>query len=533
MSAAKVKEQRGAAAAAGAAKMGVEKWYEGRTLLVTGGAGFMGKVTLEKMLRALPGLRRVYVLLRPKRGDGPARRLQDMIAKPVFERVRREAPEALKKLVAVEGDLLQEGLGLAPADRARLVAEVSVVLHGAASLRLEAPLGPTLRHNVLGTRRVLDLALQMPHLQAFVHLSTAFCHPEQTVVEERVYPASAPPADLLRIAEWMDDDALQLLTPRLLGGHPNCYTYTKQLAETLVDEARTKIPTIIVRPSIVTPAWQEPTPGWVDSLNGPVGLVVGAGKGVIRSMLCGRHFKAEAIPVDMAANIIIAAPWDATVHRAKEKATPVYNASCGDVVRITWGEVLDRGRKLVYETPFEGVVWYPDGDIRDSRLVHALIVFFFHTLPAYFIDLLLLLALQKPFMVRLQRRISTGLDVLQYFTMRQWEFKNAHALALEQHMSPEERSVFYISDVEVDVADYLRNILLGARQYCMKEPLTSIPRARRHLMLMYLIHNVAKIVFWLSILYLIVKNVEPLRTMLDTASSGLLHSSFLRVFAVE
>ncbi|GLH04505.1 Putative fatty acyl-CoA reductase CG5065 [Gryllus bimaculatus] len=477
MSAAKVKEQRGAAAAAATAKMGVEKWYEGRTLLVTGGAGFMGKVTLEKMLRALPGLRRVYVLLRPKRGDGPARRLQDMIAKPVFERVRREAPEALKKLVAVEGDLLQEGLGLAPADRARLVAEVSVVLHGAASLRLEAPLGPTLRHNVLGTRRVLDLALQMPHLQ--------------TVLEERVYPAPAPPADLLRIAEWMDDDALQLLTPRLLGGHPNCYTYTKQLAETLVDEARSKIPTIIVRPSIVTPAWQEPTPGWVDSLNGPVGLVVGAGKGVIRSMLCGRHFKAEAIPV------------------------------------------LDRGRKLVYETPFEGVVWYPDGDIRDSRLVHALIVFFFHTLPAYFIDLLLLLALQKPFMVRLQRRISTGLDVLQYFTMRQWEFKNAHALALEQHMSPEERSVFYISDVEVDVADYLRNILLGARQYCMKEPLTSIPRARRHLMLMYLIHNVAKIVFWLSILYLIVKNVEPLRAMLDTASSGLLHSSFLRVFAAE
>lgn len=30
----------------------------------------------------------------------------------------------------------------------------------------------------------------------------------------------------------------------------------------------------------------EPVPGWVDSLNGPIGILVGAGKGVIRSMLC-------------------------------------------------------------------------------------------------------------------------------------------------------------------------------------------------------------------------------------------------------
>lgn len=50
----------------------------------------------------------------------------------------------------------------------------------------------------------------------------------------------------------------------------------------------------------------EPTPGWVDSLNGPVGVMIGAGKGVIRTMLCNGDCNAQVIPVDIAINAIIA-----------------------------------------------------------------------------------------------------------------------------------------------------------------------------------------------------------------------------------
>lgn len=56
----------------------------------------------------------------------------------------------------------------------------------------------------------------------------------------------------------------------------------------------------------MTPAWAEPLPGWVDSLNGPVGIIVGAGKGVIRSMHCNGDYHAEVIPVDIAINALIA-----------------------------------------------------------------------------------------------------------------------------------------------------------------------------------------------------------------------------------
>lgn len=82
----------------------------------------------------------------------------------MFERVRTEFPERLKKIKAMEGDLGQPGLGLSNENRAILINEVSVVFNGAASLRLEAGLKDAVRHNTTGTKYVLDIAVEMKNL---------------------------------------------------------------------------------------------------------------------------------------------------------------------------------------------------------------------------------------------------------------------------------------------------------------------------------------------------------------------------------
>ena len=56
----------------------------------------------------------------------------------------------------------------------------------------------------------------------------------------------------------MDDAMVKTVTPKLLGDKPNTYTYTKQLAETLLVTEGADLPLAIVRPSIVTAAWKEP-----------------------------------------------------------------------------------------------------------------------------------------------------------------------------------------------------------------------------------------------------------------------------------
>jgi fatty acyl-CoA reductase len=59
----------------------------------------------------------------------------------------------------------------------------------------------------------------------------------------------------------------------------------------------------------VAATWREPIPGWVENLNGPTGLLVGGGKGVIRSMHCRADYNADIMPCDIAINAIIILAW--------------------------------------------------------------------------------------------------------------------------------------------------------------------------------------------------------------------------------
>ena len=58
----------------------------------------------------------------------------------------------------------------------------------------------------------------------------------------------------------MDDDLIDIMTPKLIGNKPNTYTFTKHLGEVLLATEGADLPLAIVRPSIVTAAWQEPIP---------------------------------------------------------------------------------------------------------------------------------------------------------------------------------------------------------------------------------------------------------------------------------
>lgn len=69
----------------------------------------------------------------------------------------------------------------------------------------------------------------------------------------------------------LDHYTNNLFCLRLVGRYPNTYTFTKALAEQILQRECGTVPLAIVRPSIVTAAIREPFPGWIDNLNGPTG----------------------------------------------------------------------------------------------------------------------------------------------------------------------------------------------------------------------------------------------------------------------
>ncbi|CAD6208193.1 GSCOCG00010446001-RA-CDS [Cotesia congregata] len=399
----------------------IQKFYSGKIIFVTGASGFMGKVLLEKLLYRCSDLTRIYILLRAKRGRSPEMRLDDMLKLPVFDRVRTNKPHVLSKIKVLPGDILEKNFGLSESQQNLLINEVDIIFHFAATLKLEAKLKDAIEMNAIGTAAVLELAKKIPKLKAFVHLSTAFCHVDQEELGECVYDSPEDPNEVMRMTQWLKPEALE--------------TYSKRLAETLVANEYPKLPCVIARPSIVTPSWEEPVPGWVDSLNGPVGIIVGAGKGVIRSVHCNGHYHAQLIPVDLAINALIA-------------------------ISQTIGTT-------------------------EQSMVH------------------------------IQKRISDGLEVLQYFTTREWCFRNEQLIKLWQQMHPLDKKLFSIDFFAVEEAEYIKNIILGARVYCMKEKLETLPRARFHLKIQYVVHLLAVYGFYFGVAWLIVKNFESARLCLD------------------
>nr|XP_013189196.1 unnamed protein product [Amyelois transitella] len=507
--------------------MSVREFYKGKNVLVTGGTGFMGKVLIEKLLYSIPDIGNIYVLMRPKRGKSVAQRLEDMQRLPMFDRIRNECPNVMKKLKALQGDVLFEDFGLSDSVIEQLANEVHIIFHFAATLRLEAPLKDNVNMNTTGTLRTLKVAKRMKNLVMFVHLSTAFCYPDYQSLGERIHAPPAKPEDVMRLIEWMDDKQLRVVTPSLLGAHPNCYTYSKRLAERIVEEAYGELPVVIARPSIVCPSFKEPVTGWVDNLNGPVGLMLGAGKGVIRTMLCDGSLTAQVIPVDTAINAIIALAKIEATKPEKSEVIPIYNLNAGHQKPTTWGEVLDVAKVYGRQYPLEWPLWYPNGDITTNKVAHEIKRVLFHLLPAYFIDLLLLLLGQKRFMVRIQDRISQGLEVLQYFTMRPWTFPCQNFDKIPSYLDEEENEIFITDLRHGDRDDYMKKCVEGGRIYCLKEDPNKIPMNRTHHNILFVLDCIVKFFFWLLVLSFLASWFEPVKTVFSYGGPIVKHLPFL------
>lgn len=56
----------------------IKQFYNGAEIFITGGSGFVGKALIEKLLRSCPGIKRIYLLMRLKKGMSVQQRLHKL-----------------------------------------------------------------------------------------------------------------------------------------------------------------------------------------------------------------------------------------------------------------------------------------------------------------------------------------------------------------------------------------------------------------------------------------------------------------------
>lgn len=82
-------------------------------------------------------------------------------------------------------------------------------------------------------------------------------------------------------------------------------------------------------------------------------------------------------------------------------------------------------------------------------------------------------------MILVQKKIAVGMDVLKFFTMNDWNFKSDNFIDLVKLQSKDEYDMFAIDTKNLgDTLYYLRTSLIGGRQYCARDPLSTIPKAK-------------------------------------------------------
>lgn len=82
-------------------------------------------------------------------------------------------------------------------------------------------------------------------------------------------------------------------------------------------------------------------------------------------------------------------------------------------------------------------------------------------------------------MVRVQKKIEVGMEVLKFVTMNTWKFKSDNFVGLVKHQSEDEYNMFLVDTLNHgDPMEYFRISFLGGREFLAHDPPETIPRAK-------------------------------------------------------
>jgi long-chain acyl-CoA synthetase len=243
-----------------------------RIIFLTGATGFLGTQIMRELLKDDDNY--IATLVRAKSNQEASERAAR--AWWDWPELRRHTGVRIKVLC---GDILEPQLGLKPNEYRELVHTTTHIIHTAADLRLDAPIGELRKTNVGGTANIINLA-RLAHadhgLTRFSHVSTA-------------YVAGAKRGDI-------DESSL---SPEC--GFSSNYELSKYEGEQLVQAVKSELPVTVLRPGMIV---GDSNTGAIKTFNTvyyPIRLYM---RRKLRVLPGNRRMKVNMVPVDYVAEAV-------------------------------------------------------------------------------------------------------------------------------------------------------------------------------------------------------------------------------------
>ncbi|KAG5676202.1 hypothetical protein PVAND_006051 [Polypedilum vanderplanki] len=457
----------------------VQEFYKDKTIFITGGSGFMGKVLIEKLLYSCSDLKQIILLIRSKNGKDEITRVKEFQKHSLFERIMKEKPKVMEKLKVISGEISQTNIGMSDENMQFVIDNTNIIFHVAASINLKASLKHNTLINFIATKKVLEIAKKIKNLTIMVHVSTAFCNAGFSECKELVYDSTCDPLEIIKLVKSEDENSLVAIEKKLLERYPNTYLLTKRLAENLVKEEFDKnLPVCILRPSIVGPTLKEPFVGWEDSPSALTGVPLMVYTEVLRCMRVNLEAKFNFIPVDVAINGFIMAAKYHGCEASRNENVPVYNLTIDEQVVPSYKEFFTVLNSLKHVYPFASSLWYPNIMTTTNKVKYLINTLLFQWFPAIVIDILLTIVRRKRLMIETQSKITSGMKILEYFTLNNWRLKSNKFDDLIKIQSHDDYKRFFIDTKKINFEKYFEDSIITARILHGKDPLSTLSRAK-------------------------------------------------------
>ncbi|KAF7034213.1 hypothetical protein CFC21_045261 [Triticum aestivum] len=312
-------------------------YFRGKSILITGSTGFLGKVLVEKILRVQPDVKKLYLLIRAPDAESAKLRIQTEFNNFIEE-----------KICPLVGDIIYENFGLDNVQLEELSKDIDVIVNGAATTNFFERYDVAFDVNVLGVKHVCAFGAKCPKLKMFLHVSTAYVAGEQEgIIPEKPILMG----ETLKVGTHLDieselilvkDTMLELKascstekdgrkTMKELGfkrarhfGWPNTYVFTKAMGEMIMGNLPIDFPVVIIRPSIITSTLKEPLPGWMEGIKTIDSVVIGYAKQTLPFFLVDLDLIMDVIPGDMVVNAMMVAM---AAHSEDQQVQVIYHVT--------------------------------------------------------------------------------------------------------------------------------------------------------------------------------------------------------------